>query len=86
MLTEQGVTEILDEAIRALTALDLARLEELEMRVASMADDGTLRSFADSVKLREKKRLMGMLLGHCRSNLDALERLHAKNTEGRWAH
>ena len=86
MQAEQGVTEILDEAIRALTVLDLNKLEELEARVSFMADEGALRSFADSGKLREKKRLLGMLLENCRSNLDALERLHAKNMERQWAH
>lgn len=86
MQTEQGVTEILDEAIRALTVLDLNRLEELETRVVAMTNDKTLRSFADSSRLHEKKHLLGLLLENCRTNLDALERLHAKNTERQWAH
>lgn len=89
MQTEQDVTEILDEAIRALTVLDLNRLEELETRISLMANAGMLRSSAspaDIGKVSEKKRLLGMLLEHCRSNLDALQRLHAKNMEGQWAH
>lgn len=86
MQTEQGVTEILDEAIRALTILDLGKLEELEMRVTLMANAGRLRSFEDIGKLSEKKRLLGMLLENCKSNIDALQRLHAKNMGGQWAH
>lgn len=86
MQTEQSVTAILDEAIHALTVLDLNRLEELEMRVTSMARAGVLLQSSDQKKVSEKKRLLGMLLENCKSNLDALNRLHAKNTREQWAH
>lgn len=86
MQREQSITEILDEAIRSLAVLDLDRLEELESRVVSMANSGSLRLCADRDKACEKKRLLGMLLENCKSNLDALSRLHRRNARGEWAH
>ncbi|GGA56160.1 hypothetical protein GCM10011507_04320 [Edaphobacter acidisoli] len=86
MQMEQNVTEILDEAIRALAVLDLNRLKELEVRVDSMATAGTLRQFSDRRKVAEKQRLLRMLLENCKSNLDTLHRLHVKNTREQWAH
>lgn len=86
MQREQSMTEILDEAILALTVLDLDRLEELESRVATMANSGSLGSPVEQSRASEKKRLLGMLLENCKANLDALNRLHAKNTGAQWAH
>lgn len=86
MQREQSITEILDEAILALTALDLNKLEELETRVTSMASTENLCSSADYRRASEKKRLLGMLLENCKSNLDALSRLHSRNARGEWAH
>jgi hypothetical protein len=37
MAIEETVTEVLDEAIQALTVLDLNKLKRLEERVASLA-------------------------------------------------
>ena len=86
MQREQSMTEILDEAIRALTVLDLDKLEDLETRVTSMASAGRLDSCADRGGASEKRRLLEMLLEHCKSNLDALNRLHSRNARGQWAH
>ena len=86
MQREQSITEILDDAIRSLAVLDLDRLGELETRVRSMASAGSLRLGADSGKAGEKRRLLGMLIENCKSNLDALNRLHSRNARGEWAH
>lgn len=81
MPIEQSVTEVLDEAIQSLIALDLSRLERLEERVAALTSSG-----GASEAIFAKKRLLKMLLQNCRSNLDALNRLHSGHTGEQWAH
>lgn len=86
MQIEQSVTEVLDEAIHALTVLDLNKLERLEERVAALSRSNTACRSEDAGAILEKKRLLAMILQNCRSNLDALNRLHGRNTRGQWAH
>lgn len=74
---EKTVTELLDEAIWALAALDLPKLESLEERVEVLAD---------SNKVLAKKRLLGLIVQNCKSNLDALDRLRNGDTRDRWVH
>jgi hypothetical protein len=86
MAIEQAVTEVLDEAIQALTVLDLDKLERLEERVASLvASNDVCRSDGLNTILA-KKRLLAMILQNCRSNLNVLNRLHGRNTRDQWAH
>jgi hypothetical protein len=85
MQIEQTVTEVLDEAIQALTALDLTKLKSLEERIATLA--GSSRVSSENIgKILEKKRLLALILQNCRSNLNALDRLHGRNTRDQWAH
>ena len=74
---EKTLTELLDEAIWALAALDLQKLESLEERVEALAD---------SNKVLAKKRLLGLIVQNCKSNLDALDRLRNGDTRDRWVH
>jgi hypothetical protein len=83
---KQTVTEVLDEAICALMALDLDRLESLEQRMDAIAADRGSRRGEDTRVILEKKQLLTMILENCRSNLNALNRLRGRNTRGPWAH
>lgn len=84
MQIEQGITEVLDDAIQALAALDLNKLERLEERVAALS--GASSEGLNREAILEKKRLLAMLLQNCRSNLDVLNRLHGRNAGDQWAH
>lgn len=78
MRVEANMTAVLDEAMRALVALDVERLEELEAQAAVIEDKG--RAF------EEKKQLIAMLLKHCRANRNALHRVWSRNTGATWVH
>jgi hypothetical protein len=86
MAIEETVTEVLDEAIQALTVLDLNKLERLEERVASLAASSDAYRGDGLNTILSKKRLLAMILQNCRSNLNALNRLHGRNTRDQWAH
>jgi hypothetical protein len=86
MAIEQAVTEVLDEAIQALTVLDLNKLERLEERIASLAASREACRGAGLNGILAKRRLLAMILENCRSNLNALNRLHGRNTRDQWAH
>jgi hypothetical protein len=83
---DQVLSEILDEAIQALTVLDVDRLQSLEKRVSEMERFDLALSAANLRALLEKKRLLGLILQNCESNLDTLNRLHQRNMRNRWAH
>lgn len=86
MQIEQSVTAVLDEAIQALTVLDLDKLQHLEEQVTVLANSGSVGLNGLTETILSKKRLLAMLLQNCRSNLDALNRLHSRNTGDQWAH
>lgn len=86
MQIEQSVTAVLDEAIQALTVLDLDKLKHLEEQVTVLANSGSVGLNGLNDTVLSKKRLLAMLLQNCRSNLDALNRLHSRNTGDQWAH
>jgi hypothetical protein len=79
---EKTVTEFLDEAFWALAALDLHKLESLEERIATLADSSEGRSG----KVLAKKRLLGLIVQNCKSNLDALDRLRNGDMRDQWVH
>ena len=85
MQIEQTVTEVLDEAIRALTTLDLHKLESLEQRIAVLAASSSVSQSSNIGKIMAKKRLLALILQNCKSNLNALDRLHGRNTRDQWA-
>lgn len=86
MSTDQAISEVLDEAIEALTVLDLNRLQALEKRVSAMTKSDVGFSEGNLNSLLAKKRLLGLILQSCESNLDALNRLHQRSRRDRWAH
>lgn len=83
MPSAQTITEVLDEAIRALTVLDLNKLEHLEQRIAEIT---AVDRSNNPDTITAKKHLFAMILQNCRSNLNALHRLHGRNTGDQWAH
>jgi hypothetical protein len=86
MQKEQSMTEVLNQAMMALTALDLNKLEQLEREAAAFAGPGSANSHHNTCDILAKQRLLSMLLQNCRSNLDAVSRLHGRNTGEQWAH
>ena len=84
MPTAQTITQLLDEAARALTLLDLNKLEHLERRIDEIAAGADPSGNISAILA--KKHLFTMILENCRSNLNALHRLHGSNTGDQWAH
>jgi hypothetical protein len=82
MQIDQAVTEVLHEAIQALGALDLNKLERLEERFTALAVFGE----GQSAKILAKRRLLGLIRQNCKSNLDALDRLRGGDTRDQWVH
>lgn len=82
----QTVTEVLDEAIRLLPLLDLNKLERLEGRIDEIAASATADRSVNLGTVLAKKRLLALILQNCRSNLNALHRLHGRNTGDQWVH
>jgi hypothetical protein len=85
-MVDQGVYAILDETIQALAFLDLDRLQAAEKEVRALAKSGAVVSRENINLILAKKRLLELILQHCKSNLDALNHLHGKNTREQWAH
>jgi hypothetical protein len=85
MAIEQAVADVLDETIRALSLFDFDTLQALEKRASALADSGAKCS-ESSVDLVDKKRLLKIILQNCEANLQALNRLHRRNTRDQWAH
>jgi hypothetical protein len=83
MQIEQAVTEVLHEAIQALTALDLNKLERLEERFTALAVSS---GESPSDRTLAKRRLLGLIRQNCKSNLDALDRLRGGDTRDLWVH
>ena len=86
MSSAQTITEVLDEAIRALTLLDLNKLEHLEHRVDEITAAASVNPNDNLGTILAKKHLFAMILQNCRANLNALHRLHGSNTGDQWAH
>ena len=84
MPSAQTITEVLDEALRALTRLDLGKLEHLEQRVAEITANADCSGNLSAILA--KKRLFAMILENCRSNLKTLHRLHGRSTGDPWVH
>lgn len=85
-MVDQAVYIILDETIQALALLDLSRLQTIEKEVRALAKSDEGISQQNINLILTKKRLLELILQHCESNLDALTRLHTKNTREQWAH
>jgi hypothetical protein len=80
-----ALTDILDEAIRALSDFDLSKLLVLERQAAALAETEVRYESGNIGLIRLKRRELEILLRNTRTNLDALTRLHARNTRNQWA-
>jgi hypothetical protein len=86
MAIDQAVGEVLDQTIQALTLLDLNKLQTLERRISAMAESNLKWNRESFPSLLAKKRLLELVLQNCKSNLDALNRLHGRNMRDQWEH
>jgi hypothetical protein len=85
MTIDQTLAEVLDETIKALTSLDPAELRALEQRIVSLAKSN-VKCDRDRIGLvLLKKDQLEIILQNFQVNLDALTRLHARNTRNQWA-
>jgi hypothetical protein len=80
------VAEALDETIKALTILDLNRLQTLEERISALAKYSIVCSEVSLSSILAKKHLLELILQNCESNLAAIHRQHGRNTRYQWAH
>jgi hypothetical protein len=85
MTIDQVLADILDEAVRALSNLDSAKLHALEQRVVVLAESNAKYESCGVALALSKKRQLEILLQNCQTNLDALTRLHARNMRNQWA-
>jgi hypothetical protein len=85
MVIDRALVDILEETADALSTLDLEKLNALEQRIVLLAESDT--KFArDGIGLvLQKKRQLEIILQNCQINLDALNRLHARNMRNQWA-
>jgi len=86
MTNDQAAADILDETIRAITVLDLNRLNTLEEKISAMAQYSITCSKGGINTILAKKHLLDLILQNCESNLETLNRLYGRNTREQWAH
>ncbi|MBB5315689.1 hypothetical protein HDF09_000339 [Edaphobacter lichenicola] len=86
MTIDQTVADALDETIKALTILDLNRLQTLEERISALAKYSIVCSKGSLSSILAKKHLLELILQNCESNLATLHRLHGRDTRDQWAH
>jgi hypothetical protein len=85
MTIDQSLIDILDQTIEALSRLDLEKLTALEQRIMSLAECNANLGTEGIGLVLPKKRQLQILLQNCRTNLDALTRLHARSMRNQWA-
>jgi hypothetical protein len=85
MTVDQALVEILDEAVRALDDLDSERLHALEQRVVVLTKSNGVFERDGIGLLLSKRHQLEIILQNFRVNLEALIRLHTRNTRNRWA-
>jgi hypothetical protein len=86
MANDPGVTDLLDETIRAIAALDLNRLKSPEEKITALARYSIAWGKGGRCMILAKKHLLEVILQNCESNLDLLNRLHGRETRDQWAH
>jgi hypothetical protein len=85
MAIDRTLVDILDETAEALSNFDLEKLNALEQRIVSLADSNANFGRESIGPVIPKKRQLEIILQNCRVNLDALNRLHARNMRNQWA-
>jgi len=84
MAIARTLTDILDETVKALINLDSVELHALEQRIVGLAESHQ-RDVSDIGLALSKKSELEIVLQNCHANLDALTRLHTRNTRNQWA-
>jgi len=86
MMIEQTLGDILDETVEAFSNLDSARLHSLEQRMVVMAASNVkFRGDEAAIRILQKHRQLEIVLQNSQVNLEALTRLHVRNTRNQWA-
>ena len=86
MTTGQVLADVLDETIRALAVLDLDALKRMEERLMLVARSLLIADEDGIDSILRKKRVLELTLYQSESNLNALQRLHGRNTRDLWEH
>jgi hypothetical protein len=86
MTIDQALGNILDQTVEAFSNLDSARLHSLEQRIVVIAASNVkFKSDEAASLILQKQRQLEIVLQNSQANLDALTRLHARNTRNQWA-
>jgi hypothetical protein len=86
MTINRALGDILDETVEAFSNLDSARLHSLEQRIVVIAASNVkFKSDEAASLILQKQRQLEIVLQNSQANLDALTRLHARNTRNQWA-
>ena len=85
MAIDQILIDILDETVKALSNLDLEKLNALERRIVLVAESNANFSRDSIDMVLPKKRQLEIVLRNCQVNLGALTHLHARNMRNQWA-
>jgi hypothetical protein len=85
MAIDRTLVDILDETADALSTFDLEKLHVLKQRIVLLAELNTKFATDDIGPVMQRKRQLEIILQNCQVNLDALNRLHARNMRNQWA-
>jgi primosomal protein N'' len=85
MAIDRTLVDILEETADALSKFDLEKLNALEQRIVLLAESNTKFARDDIGVALQRKRQLEIILKNCQKNLDALNRLHARNMRNQWA-
>jgi hypothetical protein len=85
MAISRTLVDILEETAAALSTWNLEKLNALEQRIVLLAGSNTKFARDGLNEALERKRQLEIILKNCQINLDALNRLHARNMRNRWA-
>jgi hypothetical protein len=80
-----ALADILDQTVTALRDLDSDALHALKRQIVTLAESSEKFEPGQAGLILAKKRLLEIVLQNCQMNLDALTRLHARNTRKQWA-
>jgi hypothetical protein len=85
MAIDRTLVDILEETANALSTFDFGKLNALEQRIVLLAESNTKFAIDGIDVSLQRKRQLEIILKNCQINLDALNRLHARNMRNQWA-
>jgi hypothetical protein len=85
MTASRTLADILDKTVTALRDLDSDALLALKQEIVTLEESSEKFEPDDAGLILSKRRLLEIVLQNCQVNLDALTRLHARNTRKQWA-